>query len=206
MSGDDIFIGPDLGKIREIDIKALMTPLDVKTAVFMICITDYGEVTIAEHDIIGFLPKFSRNIQIEYYKPFSKNSASLCKLHAPVLYPRTARKFKIILLAGENEPIVKGKNIFNFNIAETKIAAHETSDAEGDPSITLLMHVPEAELENQSYLVSLYHQILYDISRTQGRGRMLSVWLTSTSPCGGAYKVRSALEQVTPPMNICYLL
>ena len=34
---------------------------------------------------------------------------------------------------------------------------------------------------------------------------MLSVWLTSTSPCGGAYKVRSALEKVTPPMNICYL-
>ena len=148
VSGDDIFIGPNLGGIRETDIKALMTPFDVKTAVFIICITDYGELTIAEHDIIGFLSKFSRNIQIEYYKPFSKNSTSLCKLHAPVLYPRTARKFKITLLAGGNEPIVKGKNIFNFNIAETKIAAHETSAAEGDPSITLLMHVPEAELEN----------------------------------------------------------
>jgi len=205
VSGDDIFIGPNLGRIREMDIKIMMAPFDVKTAVFVICITDYGELTIAEHDIIGFLSKFSRNIQIEYYKPFSKNSTSLCKLHAPVSYPKTTRQFKITLLAGENEPIVKGKNTFNFNIAETKIAAHETSDAKGDPSITLLMHVPEAELENQNYLVSLYHQILYDISRTQGRGRMLSVWLTSTSPCGGAYKVRSALERVTPPINICYL-
>ena len=101
---------------------------------YVVCVVDYGELTVPEHDIVGFMSNFSNNITIEYFKKFAKLQNALCELHKPNNYETENAEYKVILLAGANLPAIKGTQITNFEIADTKIDAYKscllyTSDA-----------------------------------------------------------------------------
>ena len=197
--GDDIYIGPRLGKITKQDIEALMMNL-ANDAHYLICVTDYGELTVPEHDIVGFMSNFSNNITIEYFKKFAKMQNALCDIHKPNNYDTTDSdtEYKIILLAGGHLPPIEGTSLTNFELADTKIDAYKSIDTINDKTlITLAVHAPEMRLTKESYLHSLFQQLIYDIVRSDNnKANKIKISLRTTATTVGYTEINRVLRKI----------
>ena len=195
--GDDIYIGPRLGRITKQDFEALMLNL-ASDVHYLICVTDYGELTVPEHDIVGFMSNFSNNITVEYFKKFAKMQNALCDLHKPNNYDTANAEYKIILLAGGHLPPIEGTSLTNFELADTKIDAYKSINTHNDKTlITLAIHAPEMRLTKESYLQSLFQQLIYDLVRSQeNKENKIKISLSTTSTTVGYTEINRVMRKI----------